>query len=333
MQKHNLLIFLFFILFNSGNISTFSQLDSTSNEGSSSISVGTGYSTNTNVFGSIDEFVSQPSYSSNAIFNEKHGFSLSLSPYFVGNSDSTNSHFTSECDFGAGYSWSGLKILSISTSYTHFFYSKNSMSLKSGFSDYASASTGVSVKWWNASISGGYGWGNTTDFSLNAGTGVTFKIKDLGEKDNDLTFSPSIGGTFNENQLTNLNTQKKTFGLADFVKLHPNLKASDFLTSTAPDIVAWRNAHPQIVKNIENKIKKSESKTGKRKTSSNLMLTDLLASTKTKFGFTSVNLLVPVSYNYNNFTFTTTLAIYKSNVSSEPIQYSLNFGVSYPFDL
>jgi len=255
-----------------------------------------------------------------------------VSPIYVGNSDSTNSKFTSEYDLGANYLIAVSKKLSITPSYTHFFYGSNSASLKSGFNDNAQVTTSLVVKWWTTSVVTGYEWGETNDFSVTPTTSATIKFNNFLGEDNSLSFQPTVGLVLNKNELSNLYNKKKTKGLADFIKLYPNMTASEFLNSTDPAIVAWRKAHPAVVSSISKRLEKISSKSSGKKKKTDILLADLLA-VKSKFGITSINISLPISYELNNFTFTTNLQYTKPNNQTDPSSFYVSFGVSYSFGL
>ena len=308
------------------------QQDSASNQSGATMTIGAEYSTNTSAFGNVDGYVSQPSYLASFSFTGKHGLNLSFVPHFIGNSDSTNSKFTSQYDFGAGYTLSLFKGLSITPSYTHYLYSKNSLSLASGFSDYAQINAGLSVKWWGLSVAAGYGWGQVSDISVTPSTSVTVSFDNVLGEGNSLEFQPTVGLVMNQNQLAGLNTKKKLTGLEALVKLYPNMTASDFLTSTDPAIVAWRNAHPAVVANITKRLDKTNGKNGKKQKGA--LLSDLLApSQKATFGLTSINVTLPITYNLNDFSFNSTFSYSKPNSNSGTSEFYVSFGVSYSFGL
>lgn len=313
------------------NIKVLAQKDTMSDDGSSTLSIGTGYSTNTNVFGNVSSYTNQPSYSGSFSYSGKKGLNLSFSPTFVGNSDSTNSKFTSEYDFVTSYKLTLWKALGVTPSFTHYLYSSNSASLKSGYNNYAQLSSSLSIKWWSASVSGGYGWGQTSDFSIGLATSATIKFENFLGKDNSLEIQPSLGSSLSRNKLNNLYNSKKTKGLDELIKLYPNMTANEFLTSTDPAIVAWRNAHPAVVSSISKKVNKIQTNGGKKQ-KTNLLLSDLLAP-KMKFGLTSVNISLPITYNIKNFSLSTNFEYTIPNSKTDPASFYVNFGVSYSFDL
>jgi len=93
------------------------------------------YNSNTNVMGMFNATTRQPSYSPSVTFFSKWGVDLSVMGYFLDNSDDSLENFTAELDLWIGYNLKPAENLTIYPSYTHYFYSANSNSLKSIFSD------------------------------------------------------------------------------------------------------------------------------------------------------------------------------------------------------
>ncbi len=94
------------------------------------------YSSNTNTLGNFNQFVRQPSYSPSVNFFSRYGFDLGVAGVLTNNSDDSLEASTLELDVTAGYSlYLFNNRLTIYPSYSHFFYSGNTNSLKSLFSD------------------------------------------------------------------------------------------------------------------------------------------------------------------------------------------------------
>ncbi len=138
------------------------------------------YSSNTTTYGRLNSLVKQPSYSPEISFYSKYGFDVSAVFYVLGNSDSTFEESTTEFDINIGYEWEPFKNFLIYPSYSHFFYSKNSYSFKSGFTDNFQLDIDYSIKFFNTGISGNYLFGET-----NTGI-ISFRNSILLEKENFL---------------------------------------------------------------------------------------------------------------------------------------------------
>lgn len=321
-------ILLISALFTPNNL-LFAQEDTTSDDSGRSISVGAEYATNTSAFGSVNSFVSQPSYKGLFTYTGKKGLGLSFSPAWVGNSDSTNTKTTTEFDLGASYTLHTGKAIEFTPAFTHYWYGQNSTTLNSGFSNNAQITSSATVKWWEISLITGYGWGQTSDFTLSPSTNATININNFLGKENTLQLQPTFGLVLNKNELNNLNNRKKLKGLEDFIKLHSSMTVSEFLNSTDPGIVAWKKAHPAITSSISNKYKKLQSKKNNK---SNILLSDLLSG-RTKFGITSINISLPISYSFGDFTLSTNLQYTKPNSKTDPAEFYVSFSLSYSFGL
>jgi len=334
-MKHLLLIpailCLFILMVNSA---AFAQAGGKkSDDDISVISVGSDYITNRNEFGVLDNIVAQPAYSVNVSYDGKKGLFLYFTPYFVGNSDSTSSKFTKEYDFEAGYNWSISKSFTITPSYTHFIFDKNSATIKSGFSDYAQINTSLQLKWWEATLSAGYGWGRTSDMIMIAGTNATIKLDHFLGHGNNLLIQPTASCLFSKNQLGLLNLIKRLNGLSEFLMLYPTMTASDYLNSTVPAIVTWRTNHPALTASITNKLNKRQAKNSKKNTSGSILLSDLFPTQKANFGPTSIVISLPVTYNLKDFAFDTNLLYMKPISKTNLSQFYVSVGFTYSFGL
>ena len=319
--------FIFLFVFCSDNW-LFAQNALSLNDDHSNISVGTEYTTDRKMFGTLDGIVRQPAFNAIIGFEGKQGLSLSFAPFLVGNSDSTSSKTTSEYDIEAGYTLTLFKILNITPSYTHFIFDKNAVSIKTGFNDVAELSGDLSVKWWDTHISVGYGWGLTSDILVDASTAASLKIKDLLGPGNNLIFQPTADISLNRNQLGLLNIKKRTIGLSELILLYPTLSASDFLSSTLPAIVNWRKNHPALTAAISNKLSKRQAKANKKNQTSTILISDLFPTPKTNFGPTSIVFSLPITYNIKNFALNTTLSYYKPISKTEVSETYVNFGIT-----
>jgi hypothetical protein len=315
------------------NPSVFAQSGKDSDDDISAISVGSDYTTNRNEFGVLDNIVRQPAYSVNVSYEGKRGLFLSVTPYSVGNSDSTSSKFTSEYDLEAGYNWSISKSFTITPSYTHFIFDKNSASIKSGFNDYAQLNNSLKLKWLEATLSVGYGWGQTSDIFVNAGTNATIKLDDFWGRGNSLLIQPTLSCLFSKNQLGLLNAKKRTSGLSEIIALYPTMTASDFLNSTVPAIVTWRTNHPALTASIRNKLNKKQTKNTKKVTNGSILLSDLFPTQNANFGPTSILISLPITYTLKDFAFNTNLSYMKPISKTDPSEFYVSVGVTYSFGL
>ncbi len=118
-------------------ISNSNKLNTTgTNDDLSTIMISFDYSSNTNTFGNFNQFIRQPSYSPSINFFSKINLDIGLTRYSVANSDDSLTSSTYELDMNIGYNIYLFKDkVLLYPGYSRFFYSKNSGSLKSMFSD------------------------------------------------------------------------------------------------------------------------------------------------------------------------------------------------------
>ncbi len=308
----------------------------TSNE--SSFIIGSDYASNTNTFGHFNSLVKQPLFSPYASYFGKKGLLVSALVNFVGNSDSTNTKTSSELDLQLGYRWNITDHFSIVPSLTHFFYSSNSTSIKSGFTDYFQVDMNAELKWWYATISTGYIFGSNNQFIVIPQTGVNIQFEHFLGKNNSLVFQPSVSCDFTNQDYYNLYNSKKYLFLKPYITRKPTATLQDFLTDyengfndfnkvSAIELTAYFNKfftnHPNYLEKMK-KLPKNEVLNG---------LTTL--SNETKFTLTSIGLTLPISYYIGNVTLNFTISAYKP--INQPVYMDTNwvtystFGVSYTF--
>jgi len=291
------------------------------------------YSSNTLSYGLLDHYAIHPSVNANFDVQFNKGLNFYLSPTSLGNSDSTNRNSTSEFAFGASYQLRVNKNFSLTPSFSHFIFSKNTTALNSGFNNYADVNAGLTVDWWELNASIGYGYGKTTDYFINFAGNANIRIDNFGETKNALLLKPGIDFSFNRGSLLLLNDLKRTSGLSSIVKLYPNLTITEFLTSTIPAIVTFRKLHPALVTTVSNLLTRNR-KTGSSKTpvTGNSLLADFVPSpVKGKLGLVSVNLFLPISYEINNFAIKAELAYCSPTSQTATGEFYATIGVAYSF--
>jgi hypothetical protein len=122
------------------------------------------YASNTNVMGIFSLETKQPSISPSLAYFSKWGADFTVMGYFVDNSDDSLENFTSELDLMLGYTLHPTEYLSIYPSYAHYFYSSNSNSLKSMFTDEFRLDVDYNKKVLNIGASAGYYLGKHNAF-------------------------------------------------------------------------------------------------------------------------------------------------------------------------
>jgi len=312
------------------NFSLWAQNESAANK--TIYSVETSYSSNTLVYGVLDHYAVHPSYNANLDIQLNKNFNLYLSPTSLGNSDSTNHHSTSEFAFGATYQLKLNENLTLTPSFSHFVFSKNTTALSAGFNNYADVNAGLAVDWWELNASTGYGYGKTTDFFFNLASNANIRLDNFNGSKNTLVLQPGIDFSFNRGSLSLLSDLKRTSALTNIVKLYPNLTVNDFLTSTIPAIVTFRQQHPAIVATVNNLLTRKRKKVASGTVTANTPLSSLVPSTtKNKIGLVSINLFLPISYEINNFTIKAEMAYCSPTNQNDTSDFYATIGVAYSF--
>lgn len=141
---------------------------------SSSMLFALNYASNTNTFGTFNQFVKQPSYTTSFNFFSKYKIDFSAYGIFIENSDDSLSSFSRELDLGIAYSFEIGDQLLIYPSYTRFLYSENSNSLKSDYTDNLQLDINYDLSWYQPGLSASYiiGKENSLYFYLMQGFSI-----------------------------------------------------------------------------------------------------------------------------------------------------------------
>ncbi len=151
------------------------------------------YASNTNTLGNFNQFVKQPSYSPSVQYFSKYGFDLGLAGMLTANSDDSLESSTLELDLSAGYSLYLLEnSLVIYPSYSHFFYSRNSGSLKSLFSDNIQLGIIYINKILTVGNTSNYMLGSEKTFMTTFYLSLNFQKEDFLFKNSLLGFQPEL---------------------------------------------------------------------------------------------------------------------------------------------
>jgi hypothetical protein len=300
----------------------------------STLEIGSDYAGNTNTFGHFNNFVTQPLFSPFISYFGKRGLFASGLIDFIGNSDSTNTKTTSELDLQVGYRWDISDHFSIVPSVTHFFYSPNSNSFKSGFTDYLQVDFGAEFNWWYATVSTGYIMGNSNQFIAIPQTGVSIQFDHFLGKNNSLSVQPSVSLDFNNQDYFNQYYRKKYLFLKPYYTKNPDATVGEFITDYTNGLTDFNKLtrlyfnrfftnHPRFLEKMKNLPQDELLK----------KLTDI--GKETKFTLTSIGLTLPIYYSMGNLTLNFTFSAYKpmnqpDYLDSNWITYS-SFGVSYSF--
>lgn len=204
----------------------------------SSLLIGADYSSNTNTFGRVNNYVKQPNYSPYLSFYHKSGLFVNSNLNLVGNSDTTSSKITTEFNLMGGIDWRLSNVFTITPGFSHYFYEKQSTSLSSLYNNYAEVNLQAQTKHWSGSISAGYLWGYIDEVDVNAQTSVLFTINHIFSKDDYFTIEPMVGAYIN-----NPNYYSKLFYfLGEYANNHPDARKGNLVA----DLYNIRNMESEV---------------------------------------------------------------------------------------
>ncbi len=162
------------------------------------------YVTNTNVMGNFNPETRQPSFSPSLYFFSKWGMDISATGYFVGNSDDSLDHYTSELDLMLGFTWQPADGFTVYPSYTHFFHSGNSNTLKSIFSDDIRLDADYNYRFFNLGFSAGLYLGKKHTFYTSVHNYYDIKFDRFLFPKGTLSIQPGVDANFGSYEYLNL---------------------------------------------------------------------------------------------------------------------------------
>jgi len=164
----------------------------------STLDIGFDYRSNYDFYGIFNNFNSQPNSSPSISYSALNGLSLSATGLFISNSNAaSSSKTTSEYDLAGGWDFILLnKALTISPSYTHFFFSSGVATAKSMYTDQAELDLSCSFKWFRPSVTADYLSGIKNALNLNINSGFNMKWNNVFTRGNSLEFEPEIGANY-----------------------------------------------------------------------------------------------------------------------------------------
>lgn len=302
--------YLFTSLNDSINIKEFRQKSINNNIDLSSLFLSFNYSSNTNTFGSFNQFVKQPSYSPSIIYISKYGFDISGTGYWIENSDDSLKATTSEFDLSFGYNFTLFKNLNIYPGYSHFFYNSESNTIKSAFTDNFSLYLYYQFKKYIPGISANYLLGSDNTFYFTFQNSFTLSKENLIFKNSNLDFQPGIDINFsNQSYYVNYfwESLNASSSLRDFLRDHPVIRM---------EYIYIRNNYPNLTNiQILNIISKQFTKK------------------KEEIRLSNISLYLPVSYMIGNFILDVSLLTYfpinQPDYFDEKVQIYFDLGISY----
>jgi hypothetical protein len=268
------------------------------------------YATNTNVMGNFNAITKQPSLSPSLTYFSKWGADASALLYFVDNSDDSLENWAAELDLILGCTFKPTNHLTVYPSYSHFFHSSNSNSLKSMFSDDIRLDVDYNYKFFNIGISAGYYMGHQNAFytSVHNYYDITFD-RFLFHKAS-LSMQPGVDANFGSYEYLNiyyLNELRKDPLFYFYLLSYPAIRRY---------VMAEMYRHPGMTKEE--------------------ILDDYLQDkAQDSFKLTSVSINLPVYYMIGNFGIN--LGLYfiipvgQPDYMSDETQFFFDIGVTYNF--
>ena len=168
-----------------------------------SILVSADYASDNIVYGNLNTTVSQPCFSSVFSYTSRSGMEATAGYSLIDNSDTSLNKATHQYDFTLGYRFSFPLDLYLSGSYTRFFYSKNTTTLRSTFDHQMELDAGYSGKFADVSASAFYLIGNTGEFFLSLQNSYNFSIDNFPFRNVSTGFMPGVFTILSSQQFYN----------------------------------------------------------------------------------------------------------------------------------
>lgn len=292
---------LFLSFFNSQAQDKFSSLD-----------VSFDYFSNTNTFGQFNQITKQPSYSPSVSFFQKSGFNASLISNIVENSDSTLENSTYEFDFMIGYYYTFKKYFTVFPTYTRYFYSDESNSLKSSFTDNLTIDFSVDYKNSYSGISSSYLLGESNELFITAYSSYNINFEKVLFDHSFLMIQPEVNFNFgNQTYYNNYiwdNLQNDSEYRDDFLSQRGVQRLINYLQRQYPNAT-----EDQIL----------------------ALLVARQTEVEDEFNLSSIGLSLPLAYMIGSFTLNTSFSTYflvnKPDYIEEDYQTYFSIGLSYSF--
>ena len=268
------------------------------------------YTTNTNIMGFFNPETKQPSFSPALSFFSKWGADASALVYFIGNSDDSLEHYTSELDLMLGYNFKPAKHLTIYPSYSHFFHSSNSNSLKSIFSDDFRVDVDYNYKFLNIGVSAGYYLGRQNAFYTTVYNYYDIMVDRFLSRKGTLNIQPGVDANFGSYEYLNL------YYLDELRK--------------DPLFYFYLLSYPAIRRYVLAEMLKNPGSTKEE-----ILDEYLMAQAQDNFKLTSVSLYLPLYYMIGDFGIN--LGLYfiiplgQPDYMSDETQFFFDAGVTYNF--
>lgn len=168
-----------------------------------SIIVSADYASDNVVYGNLNTTVSQPCFSSIFSFASRSGMEATAGYSLIANSDTSLNKATHQFDFTLGYRFRFPLDLYLSASYTRFFYSKNTTTLRSDYDHQMEVDAGYSGQVADVSASAFYLIGTSGEFFLSLQNSYNFSIDDFPFRNVSTTFLPGVFTILSSQQFYN----------------------------------------------------------------------------------------------------------------------------------
>ena len=192
MRKILFFVFLPLLVHNLAIAGTGASADTAAALGKRKYSVGITYKSNTNYKGHLNDSIYQPSYSTYFKYYSRKDFRASATFRQTENSDSTETATTSELDLTVGFKHAFSKKLKGGINYSHYFFSNNTSSFQSSFSEDIAANINYDFGWLYTYLSTDYSFGSSRDFFVSFDNSHSFDWDDVIKKDDSFSFEPEI---------------------------------------------------------------------------------------------------------------------------------------------
>jgi hypothetical protein len=266
------------------------------------------YASNTNLLGNFSNFRKQPYYSPSLSYFSRWGADLSLTGYAVDNSDDSLEHFSTEMDFTLGYGFEPVRNLTLYGNYSHFFYSRNSNSMKSIFANDLHLDADYTYKFADLGFSAGYLSGLQQTFYASIHNCYTIHINGLFVRNGTLTIQPGLDANFGDYEYLNLyylDKLRENTNYSRYLILNPFIRRYVYFQKLK---------HPELSKE-------------------QILYHYLREKARDTFKFTSASISLPFSYTLGNFGIN--LGIYMCIPVNQPdyinndLQFFFDMGLSY----
>ena len=266
------------------------------------------YASNTSLLGSFNAETKQPSYSPAIAFFSNWGMDLSAMGFIIDNSDDSLDGFTSELDLSAGYTFEPLKDLTIAPSYSHYFYSDGSNSLKSIFSDNFNLDVNYQYRFAGFGASAGFYTGKQHTFYMLIRNNYLISFENVVFRNLYISIQPGIDAGFGDYEYLNLY-------YLDQLRENP-----DYLAN----LIKYRGVRRYIF---------YEKRKHPELTPQQIMENFLESKAQDSFKLTSVSFSLPVTLILGNVGLSLGLSTYfpfgQPEFLSDDVQFFFNAGISY----